>query len=86
MLAFGEYRRHRFDGGMEKLNTIRAEFIGKLQRTDAVLGKSGKIRDTGLIWEARCDNFPDSEAEIHFQNLPQRLMKTKKWQINLFRE
>lgn len=76
----------RFDSGMDKLNTIRAEFIGKLRKTDTVLGKSGKIRDTRLIWEVRCDNFPDREAEIHFQNLPQRLMKTEKWQIYLFRE
>ena len=77
----------RFDNGMEKLNIIRAEFIGKLERTDTVLGKSDKIRDTGLIWEVGNDKFLDREVDIHFQNLPQRLMKTKRWQIiNFFRE
>lgn len=76
----------RFNNAMEKLNIIRAEFIGKLERTDTMLGKSDKIRDTGLIWEVRHDNFLDREVEIHFQNLPQRLMKAKRWQINLSRE
>lgn len=38
----------RFNNAMEKLNIIRAEFIGKLERTDTMLGKSDKIRDTGL--------------------------------------
>lgn len=32
-------------------NIIWAELIGKLERTDTGLGKSYKIRDTGLIWE-----------------------------------
>lgn len=49
-----------------------------------MLGKSDKIRDTGLIWDVGHDNFLEREEEMHFQNLPQRLMKTKKWQINLF--
>lgn len=44
-------KRTRFDNGMGKLNIMRAELIGKLDRTDTRLGKSYKIRDTGLIWE-----------------------------------
>lgn len=76
----------RFENDMEKMSIIKAEFVGRLERTDTVLGKSDKIRDIGLIWKMGHDNFLDREVEIHFQNLPQRLTKTKKWQINLFRE
>lgn len=47
----------RFENHMEKLNIINAEFIVNLERTDIVLGKSDKIRDTGLIWKVDHDNF-----------------------------
>lgn len=47
----------RFENHMEKMNTIKAEFIVNLERKDIVLGKSDKIRDTGLIWKVGHDNF-----------------------------
>lgn len=47
----------RFENDMEKLNIIKAEFVAKLERTDTVLGKSYKIRDTGLILKVGHDNF-----------------------------